>query len=256
MGYNKGPVGHMKASTGNKAVGYMAEGSSAYMSALHQTDPKDGVVVTGKDKSKSAGEARAERLAKRKQELADAAMKKKIAKANKIEELKFKKEEMKAAAAAERQRKQQELKEKQGRIPSGSQDTSTNYMRGPLNQMDPKDGGTTKMKDLPLGSKARYDEYNKRGWMQDETSLVPKTEKLNRQTDLRRSSNFPNVLDRNRVPVDTKEYDRRKAQKDKNLSVTDLFTGYSSLVPKKDRVELPKNMRYSGVNQKINVFNK
>jgi len=144
MGYKKGPVGHMKASTGNKAVGYMAEGSSAYMSALHQTDPKDGVVVTGTDKTKSAADARAERLAKRKQELADAAMKKKIAKANKIEELKFKKEEKRAAAAAERQRKQQELKERQGRIPAGSEDTSTNYTRGPLNQNDPKDGAKRK----------------------------------------------------------------------------------------------------------------
>lgn len=172
MGYKKGPVGHMKASTGNKAVGYMAEGSSAYMSALHQTDPKDGVVVTGTDKTKSAADARAERLAKRKQELADAAMKKKIAKANKIEELKFKKEERRAAAAAERQRKQQELKERQGRIPAGSEDTSTNYMRGPLNQMDPKDGGKTKkMKDLPLNTRARYEEYRNRGWRQDETSL-------------------------------------------------------------------------------------
>jgi hypothetical protein len=27
------------------------------------------------------------------------------------------------------------------------------------------------MKDLPLGSKARYEEYRKRGWKQDETSL-------------------------------------------------------------------------------------
>jgi len=35
MAYKKGPVGHMKASTGNKAVGYMAEGSSAHMSALN-----------------------------------------------------------------------------------------------------------------------------------------------------------------------------------------------------------------------------
>ena len=42
MGYKKGPVGHMKASTGNKAVGYMAEGSMAYMSALHQIDPRSG----------------------------------------------------------------------------------------------------------------------------------------------------------------------------------------------------------------------
>ncbi len=56
MGYNKGPVGHMKASTGNKAVSYMAEGSAAYMSALHQTDPKDGklkeFVGTASDKNK------------------------------------------------------------------------------------------------------------------------------------------------------------------------------------------------------------
>ena len=151
MGYNKGPVGHMKASTGNKAVGYMAEGSAAYMSALHQTDPKDGVVVTGTDRTKSAADARAERLAKRKQELADVAMKKKIAKANKIEELKFKQEEKKAAAASERQRRQQELKERQGRIPAGSEDTSTNYMRGPLNQNDPKDGNKTTM-DFNIGS--------------------------------------------------------------------------------------------------------
>lgn len=43
MGYKKGPVGHMKASTANKAVGYMAEGSSAYMSALHQNvDARSG----------------------------------------------------------------------------------------------------------------------------------------------------------------------------------------------------------------------
>lgn len=87
-----------------KPAGLMAEGSMAYMESIGQeksnlmqdmpidnrgisqmspykmdhgspaknTDPnsKDGVVVTGKDKSKSAGEARAERLAKRKEELA------------------------------------------------------------------------------------------------------------------------------------------------------------------------------------------
>ena len=43
MGYRKGPVGHMKASTANKAVGYMAEGSTAYMSALNQNaDARSG----------------------------------------------------------------------------------------------------------------------------------------------------------------------------------------------------------------------
>lgn len=249
MGYNKGPVGHMKASTGNKAVGFMAEGSSAYMSALHQTDPKDGVVVTGADKTKSAADARAERLAKRKEELADAAMKKKIAKANKIEELKFKQEEKKAAAAAERQQRQQELKERQGRIPAGSEDTSTNYMRGPLNQMDPKDGGTTKMKDLPLGSKARYDEYNKRGWMQDETSLRP-TDRGKRQTDLRISSNFKNLLDRNRVPIDEQEFARRK---EKGAGVTDLFEQYSRNA-QGEKIKLPKGTGYSNTNQRINDF--
>lgn len=47
MGYKKGPVGHMKASTGNKAVGYMAEGSAAYMSALKKEgDPKDGSLIS------------------------------------------------------------------------------------------------------------------------------------------------------------------------------------------------------------------
>lgn len=173
MGYKKGPVGYMKASTGNKAVGYMAEGSSAYMSALYQTDPKDGVVVTDIDESKSAEEARAEREAKRKQELTDAKEQRQIAKANKIEELKFNKEEKKAAAAAELQRRQQKLKKRQGRIPEDSEDTSTNYTQGPLNQnADPKDGGTTKkMKDLPFNTRARYEEYRNRNWKQDETSL-------------------------------------------------------------------------------------
>jgi hypothetical protein len=32
-------------------------------------------------------------------------------------------------------------------------------------------GKSKKMKDLPLRSRARYEEYRKRGWKQDETSL-------------------------------------------------------------------------------------
>jgi hypothetical protein len=41
-----------------------------------------------------------------------------------------------------------------------------------LQSTDPKDGTkSVKMKDLPLRSKARYEEYRKRGWKQDETSL-------------------------------------------------------------------------------------
>ena len=151
MGYKKGPVGHMKASTGNKAVGYMAEGSSAYMSALYQADPKDGVVVIGKDKSKSASQARAERLAKRKEEEAREREANKIARANQIEERRFQLEEEKARRAAEKQRAQQKQKKRTGQIPEDAEDTSTNYMRGPLNQLDPKDGGGSK-KELSPGA--------------------------------------------------------------------------------------------------------
>lgn len=255
MGYRKGPVGHMKASTGNKAVGYMAEGSAAYMSALNQTDSKDGVVVTGEDKSKSAEQARLERVAQREKELEDAKMKKDIARANKIEELKFKREEARAAAAARKQRAEQKKKKAQGRISSDAEDTSTNYMRGPLNQnADPKDGGSTNMKDLALRSKERYDEYNKRNWMHDETSLTKKGDKM-RQTDLRKSSNFPNLLDRNRVPVDKTEYNKRK-KKGKNVSVTDLFEEYSRGSNPSERINLPKGTGYSNVNQRITDFRK
>jgi hypothetical protein len=154
MGYNKKPVGHMEASAGNKAVGYMAEGSSAYMSALYQTDPKDGT--------------------------------------------------------------------------------------------------STKMKDLPIGSKARYDEYNKRNWMQDETSLTP-TDRGMRQTDLRSSSNFANISDRNRVPIDEKEYNKRK---EAGASVTDLFEQHSRFSKPSERIKLPENAGYSNINQRINFFNK
>jgi hypothetical protein len=108
------------------------------------------------------------------------------------------------------------------------------------------------MKDLPIGSKARYDEYNKRNWMHDETSLTP-TDKGMRQTDLRKTSNFKNISDRNRVPVDKKEYDKRKKS---GASVTDLFTQYSSQIPSAEKIRLPKNMGFSGVQQRINVFNK
>lgn len=151
MGYKKGPVGHMKASAGNKAVGYMAEGSSAYMSALYQIDPKDGVVVTAKDKSMPASEARAKRLAERNKELALKKEKRAIARENLKEEVRFKHEERKAAGAARKQRAEQKKKKAQGQIPEDAQDTSTNYMRGPLNQLDPKDGGGSK-KELSPGA--------------------------------------------------------------------------------------------------------
>jgi hypothetical protein len=239
-----------------KPSGLMMAGSAYHMeysSPAKKTDPKDGVVVTGTDKSKSAKEAHAERKAKRDKEMALKKEKRAIARANLKEEVRFKQEEKKAAAAAKRQRAEQKKKKAQGRIASDAEDTSTNYMRGPLNQNDPKDGGSTNMKDLSLGSKARYDEYNKRGWMHDETTLTPKSEKLMRQTDLRKTSNFPNVMDRNRVPVDKKKYQERKK---KNASVTDLFTSHSGMLPQDRRVKLPEGVGYSGVNQRINDHRK
>ena len=146
----------------------------------------------------------------------------------------------------------QKKKKAQGRIPEDAEDTSTSYTSGPLNQLDSKDGTSTKMKNLPIGSKARYDEYNRRGWMQDETSLTPKGSKM-RQTDLRRTSNFANISDRNRVPVDEREYNRRK---EAGASVTDLFEQHSRFSNPSERIELPKNAGYSNVNQRINFFNK
>ena len=140
MGYKKGPAAYMKSPMKNKSCAYMAEGSAAYMSALHQVDPKEGVVVTGKDKSMSAGEARAKRLAAKKEEIAKKKEMQRIALENKRMERQFERETRRAAAGAKRQRLEQELKKKRGQISGDAQDTSTNYMRGPLNQIDPKDG--------------------------------------------------------------------------------------------------------------------
>jgi len=108
MGYKQNPLNVLKGQTTNKAVG-LAHGDSMAM----QTDPKDGVVVTGEDRSMSAADARAARLAKRDKELADAKMKRQIEAANKKEELKFKIEEKKAAAAAKKQRAEQKKKKAQ-----------------------------------------------------------------------------------------------------------------------------------------------
>lgn len=69
MAYKKGPVGHMKSSTENKAVGYMAEGSAAYMEAMGSAtqmspykmddpDPKKKAEqLTNKQKFQAAGAA-------------------------------------------------------------------------------------------------------------------------------------------------------------------------------------------------------
>ena len=58
MGYKKGPVGHMKASAGNKAVGYMAEGSVAYMSALYAHGDPDTPHSEKKKKTKTKKETK------------------------------------------------------------------------------------------------------------------------------------------------------------------------------------------------------
>lgn len=162
MPYSKSPMKKSSCikmyDSKGKQSGLMMEGSVAHMESmanygspykLDDPDPKkDGVVVTGKDKSKSAEQARLERVAKRKQEIADAKMKKEIALANKREELKFKLEERKAAAAAKRQRAQQKLKERQGRIPQGAEDTSTSY--SPFNQNT--GGGKPTTMDFNVGT--------------------------------------------------------------------------------------------------------
>ena len=142
-----------------KPSGLMMAGSAYHMeysSPAKNTDPnsKDGVVVTGTDKSKSAKQAHAERLAKRKEEAARKKEAAQIAAANKKEEHRFKIEEKKAAAAAKKQRAEQKKKKAQGRISSDAEDTSTNYMRGPLNltDPDPKTGKKPATMDFNIGS--------------------------------------------------------------------------------------------------------
>ena len=143
-----------------KPSGLMMAGSAYHMeysSPAKNTDPnsKDGVVVTGTDKSKSAKQAHAERLAKRKEEAARKKENRAIARENLKEEVRFKQEEKKAAASAKKQRAEQKKKKAQGRISSDAEDTSTNYMRGPLNQNDP-DPKKKKQKESTLSDKDKY----------------------------------------------------------------------------------------------------
>ena len=147
MGYKQNPLNVLKGQTTNKAVG-LAHGDSMAM----QTDPKDGVVVTGKDKSMSAADARAARLAKRDKELALKKEAAKIKLANKREEANFNAEERKAASAANRQRVEQKLKKKRGQISEDAEDTSTNYSAAL--QLDPKDGNK---KEFSPGANAFQD---------------------------------------------------------------------------------------------------
>lgn len=179
MGYNKGPVGHMKASTGNKAVGYMAEGSAAYMSALNQ----NGVVVTG-DASEVGGQTTMTELEKRKAAHEKKIESKKIEIANRKMQKELERETRRAEVGARIENRRQEKREKEGKdyIDPKSGNVVRRARNLPLEmkgsvayQVDPKDGGTTKkMKDLPLNTRARYEEYRKRNWKQDETSLGKK----------------------------------------------------------------------------------
>lgn len=176
MGYNKGPVGHMKASTGNKAVGYMAEGSTAYMSALNQ----NGVVVTG-DASEVGGQTTMTELEKRKAAHEKKIENKKIEIANLKMQKELERETRRAEVGAKIEKRRQEKREKEGK--DYIDPKSGNVVRRPRNlplemkgsvayQVDPKDGGKTKkMKDLPFNTRARYEEYRDRNWKQDETSL-------------------------------------------------------------------------------------
>ena len=105
-----------------------SKASAVEMSPFKEEDPnKEGVTVSGKDKRKSAEQARKERMDKAKKEREDAAMKKKIAKANKIEEIKFKQEEKKAAYAAKMQRAKTKKDKLTGRVDKNAEDTSTKY---------------------------------------------------------------------------------------------------------------------------------
>lgn len=176
MRYNKGPVVHMKASTGNKAVSYMAEGSAAYMSALNQ----NGVVVTG-DASKVGGQTTMTELEKRKAAAERKREARKIEIANRKMQQELERETRRAEVGATIEERRQELRKKKGKdyIDPKSGNVVRRARNLPLEmkgsvayQMDPKDGGKTKkMKDLPLNTRARYEEYRERNWKQDETSL-------------------------------------------------------------------------------------
>ena len=175
MGYKKEPVGHMKASTGNKAVGYMAEGSTAYMSALNQ----NGVVVTG-DASEVGGQTTMTELEKKKAAAKRKIEAKKIEIANQKMQKELERETRRAEVGARIEKRRQELREKEGKdyIDPKSGNVVRRARNLPLemkgsvaHQVDPKDGGTKKMKDLPLNTRARYEEYRDRNWKQDETSL-------------------------------------------------------------------------------------
>jgi len=144
MGYKKEPVGHMKASTGNKAVGFMTEGSSAYMSALHQTDPKDGVVVTG-DASKIGGQTTMTEREKNKADYDKKIEAKRIELANKKMQQELERETRRAEVGARLEQRRQKRREQEGKDYIDPKTGNVVRRSGPLNQNDPKDGGKRKL---------------------------------------------------------------------------------------------------------------
>jgi len=164
MGYSQNPLNVLKGQMTNKAVG-LAHGDSMAM----QVDPKDGVVVTG-DASKIGGQTTMTEAEKKRAAYEKKIEARKIELANKKMEQELQRETSRAEAGARVEQRRQKRREQEGKDYIDPKTGNVVRRGGPLNQNDPKDGGK-KMKDLPLNTRARYEEYRKRDWKQDETSL-------------------------------------------------------------------------------------
>ena len=164
MGYSQNPLNVLKGQMTNKAVG-LAHGDSMAM----QVDPKDGVVVTG-DASKIGGQTTMTESEKKRAAYEKRKEAKRIELANKRMEQELNVETRRAEIGARREQHRQERRKDEGKDYIDPKTGNVVRRGGPLNQNDPKDGGK-KMKDLPLNTRARYEEYRKRNWKQDETSL-------------------------------------------------------------------------------------
>jgi len=164
MGYSQNPLNVLKGQMTNKAVG-LAHGDSMAM----QVDPKDGVVVTG-DASKIGGQTTMTETEKKRAAYEKKIEAKKIELANKKMEQELERETRRAEVGARREQYRQERRKDEGKDYIDPKTGNVVRRSGPLNQNDPKDGGK-KMKDLPLNTRARYEEYRNRNWKQDETSL-------------------------------------------------------------------------------------
>jgi len=164
MGYSQNPLNVLKGQMTNKAVG-LAHGDSMAM----QVDPKDGVVVTG-DASKIGGQTTMTEAEKKRAAYEKKIEARKIELANKKMESELQRETSRAEAGARVEQRRQKRREQEGKDYIDPKTGNVVRRGGPLNQNDPKDGGK-KMKDLPLNTRARYEEYRNRNWKQDETSL-------------------------------------------------------------------------------------